>query len=44
VLWDVETPFAFTPVPLDAERAGAFLSRTAQSHRVRAGIADLLAG
>lgn len=42
VLWDVETPFAFTPVALDPERAGVFLSATAQSHRARAGIADLL--
>lgn len=42
VLWDVETPFVFTPVALDPERAGVFLSATARSHRARAGIADLL--
>jgi tRNA pseudouridine38-40 synthase len=42
VLWDTGTPFPFTPVELDAERAGAFLLATAQSHRTRAGIADLL--
>ncbi len=42
VLWEVGTSFPFTPVPLDAERAGEFLSATAQSHRARAGIADLL--
>lgn len=41
VLWDVGTPFPFTPVPLDAGREG-FLSATAQSHLARAGIADLL--
>ena len=41
VLWDVETPFAFTPVSPGDEH-GEFLSATAQSHRARAGIADLL--
>lgn len=42
VLWEVGTSFPFAPVRLDAERAGGFLLATAQAHRARAGIADLL--
>ena len=42
VLWEVGTPFPFAPVEPDPERAGEFLLATAQSHRARAGIADLL--
>jgi tRNA pseudouridine38-40 synthase len=41
VLWAVGTPFSFTPVSPNEEH-GAFLRATADSHRTRAAIADLL--
>jgi tRNA pseudouridine38-40 synthase len=42
VLWEVGTPFPFTPVQVEGRRE-EFLRATARSHRTRAGIADLLA-
>jgi tRNA pseudouridine38-40 synthase len=41
VLWEVAVPFPFASVK-PAERTAGFLLATAQGHRARAGIADLL--